>query len=159
YRAADVPVPDSIKARMASPRAADTLEQLQILTEARKQLGARKELEGHRDLDATIRGMTRILDARTVYLDPETAARRERFSVNKTSQVGVYIRRDKETGDWSVLAPWKDSPAYKAGIRSGDVLVSLRRSDNGDESIAARTLPAKQIEDLLEGAPGTRIDL
>jgi len=55
--------------------------------------------------------------------------------------VGVVLDRDKPTDDFTVITVIPDSPAEKAGIRPGDILVAIngmKVSEHNDESLSAK---------------------
>ena len=106
-----------------------------------------------------IRGMFTRLDKRSVYVDSKTVARNRRVSVNHTSQIGVIARRDKVSNDYVVAATVKDSPADRAGLKVGDVLVELRRTPPEGARVAVKGLANQEFNDLFVGPRGTRVDL
>ena len=66
--------------------------------------------------------------------------------------VGMQIGPQPRTGKTVVMHPFGDSPAYRAGIRPGDVLVEVndKRVDN---------LTTQEIADLLRGPRGTKVQI
>ena len=99
-----------------------------------------------------VRGMVQALgDPYSTYLDP-TQYRNEQdnFSGRHTGVIGIYVTF---TGDYpavSGLVP--GSPAQKAGMRTGDLIVSVDGKD-------AKGLSADQAATRIRGDAGTRIQL
>ena len=75
---------------------------------------------------------------------------------NKTTQgefsgVGIQIT-DDEDGSLKVVSPLEDSPAYKAGIKAGDVITHI----NGKN---AKGITLNQAVKTITGTPGTVVTL
>ena len=93
-----------------------------------------------------IPGMLRTLDPHSSFFDPRD------FQLLREDQRGAYFGVGMQvgpnaTGKTIVIAPFTGSPAYKAGIRPGDMILEVndKRSDG---------LTTTEVADLLEGAQG-----
>jgi carboxyl-terminal processing protease len=95
-----------------------------------------------------IPGMLRTLDPHSAFFDPRD------FQLLREDQRGAYFgvgmtvsERNRRT---IVIAPFPGSPAYKAGIRPGDVILEVngKRTDN---------LTSTEVADLLKGPRGTAV--
>ena len=80
------------------------------------------------DLDTftklSINNMLLELDPYTVYMEDEEKSGIEMLTKGKYGGVGIQIgKREKVL---TVISPMEDSPAKKAGIMSGDTVISLR---------------------------------
>jgi carboxyl-terminal processing protease len=64
-------------------------------------------------------------DAHTIYIDPESYALGVDVISGEFQGIGARVRQDATTGEIVIVAPFRDSPAELAGIRSGDVVVSV----------------------------------
>jgi carboxyl-terminal processing protease len=159
YEQVGMSVPKSILVRLKNIKRQGIVEHLGLLADVRKQLGVRDDLEGRQDLDATLRGMFTRLDKRSVYLDPKAVVRNRMFSVNHTSQIGIIARRDKASGEYVVAATIKASPADRAGVKPGDVLIELRRSPPDGAKVIVKGLAANEFDDLVAGPEGGRVDV
>lgn len=80
-------------------------------------------LDEHLLIEGAIRGMLSALDPHTMYLPPEIY---QDFQSDTTGQFGgIGIEITVKDGVLTVVAPLEDSPAFSAGIRSGDRIVKI----------------------------------
>lgn len=95
-------------------------------------------------------GMLKTLDPHSNFFDPRD------FQLLRDDQRGHYFGVGMQVGPRNgktiVLAPFGGSPAYKAGIRPGDVILEVndKRTDN---------LTTSEIADLLKGPRGTKVQI
>jgi carboxyl-terminal processing protease len=97
-----------------------------------------------------IAGMVSSLDPHSVYLDKK--AYREMRETVQGKFVGIGIEVGTEDGYVKVVSPIEDSPAYKAGIKAGDLIT---RIDN-------ESLKGVALDDAIKkmrGDPHTKITL
>jgi carboxyl-terminal processing protease len=97
-----------------------------------------------------IPGMLRTLDPHSNFFDPKDfeALREDQ----RGSYSGVGMQVGARNGKTIVIAPFEGSPAYKAGLRPGDVIlvVNDKRTDN---------LSTSEIAELLKGPKGTHVQV
>jgi len=100
-------------------------------------------------------------DPYSVYLDELAVQNLTDTTQGKFGGVGLYISKsaifDEENPYGrkpyvEVVAPIEDTPAYKAGIHSGDYIFKI----NGE---SAKDLSTSEVSDLLRGTPGTPVDV
>jgi carboxyl-terminal processing protease len=96
----------------------------------------------------SIDGMLTSLDPYTQYI-PESKAEEYRFqTTGEYGGIGALIRR---TSDYVLIAePYENSPAVRAGLKAGDILLEIDGKSIKDQQI-------NDISDLLKGAAGTEI--
>ena len=98
----------------------------------------------------SIPGMLRTLDPHSNFFDPKD------FQALREDQRGHYygvgMTVGPRNGKTIVIAPFGGSPAYKAGLRPGDVILEVndKRTDN---------LSTSEIADLLKGPRGTHVQV
>jgi len=107
-------------------------------------------VESSRLVDGAIRGLLLQLDPYSGYIAPNELPAFERR--NRGEFIGIGIEVGIRDGKLTVIAPVEGSPAAKAGILAGDVIVAI----NGRE---AERLSAFDVETFIEGTPGTKVQL
>jgi len=97
-------------------------------------------------------GMLRTLDPHSNFFDPKDFAGLREEQHGKYYVVGLTIGAQTRTGKSMGIHPFGGTPAYKAGIRPGDVLVEVndKRCD---------TLTSTEIADLVRGPRGTKVQV
>jgi carboxyl-terminal processing protease len=80
-------------------------------------------VDDHRLLQAAVRGMVSSLDPYSAYLDGDEYDDIKISSSGEYSGVGIEV--SMEDGQVVVVAPLDGSPAAEAGIRAGDVIVTI----------------------------------
>lgn len=101
-------------------------------------------------VDGAVSGVLRALDPYSGYISPEELPAYELQASGEN--VGVGIELGLREGNLVVLSPLEQSPAKAAGLRSGDLLLSIDGSDT-------RSLGVADGERLLQGEPGSEIEL
>ncbi|TKD71109.1 S41 family peptidase [Pseudalkalibacillus hwajinpoensis] len=83
-----------------------------------------KDVEQKDLLDGAIKGMIETLDdPYSVYMDPKTA---EQFSQSLGSSFeGIGAEVNMDDGRVTIVSPYKDSPAEKAGLRPNDKIMTI----------------------------------
>jgi carboxyl-terminal processing protease len=99
-----------------------------------------------------IPGMLRTLDPHSTFFDPKDFAGLREEQHGKYYGVGMTIAPQPRTGKTIVMHPFGDSPAYKAGLRPGDVLLEVndKRVDNAT---------TEEIKNLLRGPKDTKVQI
>lgn len=101
-------------------------------------------------IEMAIRGMVAGLDTHSAYLDAEEYE--EILISTAGSYSGVGLNVSIENNQVVVVAPFDGTPAKRAGIRSGDIIISIDDMpvvhDNLGETIAR-----------MRGKPGTRVKI
>lgn len=88
-----------------------------------------EEVDKQKLINGAIEGMTSKLDEFSTYMD-ETNSNNFSITLNGSySGIGVQIAEDKDK-NIIVTAVFKDSPSEKAGIKPGDILLSINGKDS-----------------------------
>jgi carboxyl-terminal processing protease len=101
-------------------------------------------------IENALNGMTTSLDPHSSYFDPKTYADMQVRTEGQYGGVGIVIAAD--SGAIKVVSPIDDTPAAKAGVKSGDAILAV-----DGKGLQGMSLDAVQL--LLRGKPGTRLTL
>ena len=100
--------------------------------------------------DGAIPGMLRVLDPHSNFFDPREYAKFREDQQGKYYGVGMTVAsRDNHT---VVVAPFVGTPAFKAGIRPGDVILKVDGKD-------CLTIGTTEVADMLKGPKGTTVHI
>lgn len=99
---------------------------------------------------AAINGMLDTLDPHSVLLSPEVFE--EMQANNRGSFGGLGIVISIRGGDLTIISPIDDTPAHRAGLRAGDIILKI-----GEESTINMTI--EEAVSRLRGDPGTAVDI
>jgi carboxyl-terminal processing protease len=159
-------LPSDLRQRLAQVKELSKNDLLRLLTDARKHLGKREDLDNGNDITYTLHPMLEKLDRHTDYIDPETLRRMEVEIRGHFSGIGVQIRRNTSKDALQVVTPIKDSPAYKAGIYAGDLITYIIREvdDRGrplpkPEKLSTKGMSTEEAVKKILGKAGTKIKL
>lgn len=108
------------------------------------------ETEDAKLLESAIRGMLVGLDPHSAYLDKKDFADLQTGTTGKFGGLGIEVVM--EEGFVRVISPIDDTPAQKAGVLAGDIVVML-------DDAAVKGLTLREAVDMMRGKPGTNIKL
>ena len=101
-------------------------------------------------MDSAINGVLQSLDPYSAYMSPELFKSMQTDTKGEFGGLGIEI--GMESGLVKVISPIDDTPASKAGIKSGDYIVKI-----DGEQVQGKTL--MEAVKLMRGPVGTSIDL
>lgn len=99
-----------------------------------------------------INGMLGQLDPYTVYVPPSQEEMFDRMMEGSYKGVGIQLDQNKETKEIEVVTPIDGSPAQKAGVLAGDIMLAV----NG-ESVRGITL--EEVMTKIKGPLGSEVRL
>ena len=97
-----------------------------------------------------INGMVRGLDPHSDFLDAEAFKELQVSTQGKFGGLGIEV--GVEDGVVRVTSPIEDTPAFRAGIKAGDLIVKI-------DDTATRGLPLSKAVEKMRGKPGTQVVL
>jgi len=100
--------------------------------------------------DGAIPGMLRVLDPHSNFYDPKAYAKMREDQHGRYYGVGMLIQ--PQNNKVVVVYPMEGAPAYKAGVRPGDVIASIdgKITDN---------MTSEDVANLLKGPKGTHVQV
>ncbi len=101
-------------------------------------------------LEHAIRGMLTGLDPHSTYLNPDEYKELKIGTTGKFGGLGIQV--GMEDGFVKVISPIDDTPAFRAGLEAGDLIIRLN-----DKSVKGMTL--NDAVKIMRGDPGTDIEL
>jgi len=101
-------------------------------------------------LENAIRGMLSGLDPHSTYLNPDEYNELKIGTTGKFGGLGIQV--GMEDGFVKVISPIDDTPAYRAGLEAGDLIIRLN-----EKSVKGMTL--NEAVKIMRGEPGTDIKL
>ncbi|HTJ93109.1 MAG TPA: PDZ domain-containing protein, partial [Pararobbsia sp.] len=101
-------------------------------------------------LTAAIKGMVSSLDPHSSYLDKKDYQDLQEQTRGRFAGLGIEI--GQEDGLIKVISPIEDTPAFRAGIRPGDLITRIN-----DKPVRGMTLD--QSVKQMRGEPGTKVTL
>jgi carboxyl-terminal processing protease len=101
-------------------------------------------------IDNAIRGMLEGLDPHSAYLDKEAYSELQEGTSGEFGGLGIEV--GMEDGLIKVISPIDDTPAQKAGIKAGDLIIKLNDTP-------VKGLSLNDAVQMMRGDPGTTITL
>jgi C-terminal peptidase prc len=166
YRQIDEKVPAEVRDRLQKVKVMTEPELTAMLADVRERLGKREDLENHKDLDYSLQRMLSHLDPYTTYIDPEMLQRFDDETSGHFKGIGIQIHENRTKGALQVITPLKGSPAYKAGLKAGDLITTITREvdEKGHklehpEVISTRGMTTNDAVKKIKGMVGTKVKL
>ena len=101
-------------------------------------------------LEDAIRGMLAGLDPHSAYLDKEDYEELQEGTTGEFGGLGIEV--GMEDGFIKVISPIDDTPAQKAGVKAGDLIIKL-------DDTPVKGLSLNDAVNRMRGKPGTKIVL
>jgi carboxyl-terminal processing protease len=107
-------------------------------------------VEDKKLLSEAISGMVASLDPHSVYLDQKSFREMRESVAGKF--VGLGIEVASEDGYVKIVSPIEDSPAYRVGIKSGDLITRI-------DNTPVKGMSLDEAVKKMRGAPGSKVTL
>lgn len=166
YRATNTKLPKELAERMESLSSTDTAALKKFLADAREHLGNRDDLKGTKATDIALQRMLHSLDPYSTYIDAEALHAFEIGTKQEFIGVGIQIQKDVATDMIRVSTPLRGSPAYKAGIVTGDIIVRIINTHDSTgkqlekpEVVETKGLSTSEVVKKILGKEGTPVSL
>jgi carboxyl-terminal processing protease len=99
-------------------------------------------------IDGALSGMLSSLDPHSDYMNKEMYKQMQVDTTGKFGGLGIEI--SAADGGIRIVAPIEDTPAWRAGVKAGDIIIKI------DEQLA-RDMSLPEAVKLMRGKPGTSI--
>jgi carboxyl-terminal processing protease len=100
--------------------------------------------------DGALKGMLSNLDPHSTYMDKDMFSKMMEDTSGEFGGLGIEI--SSAEGGIRIVSPIEDTPADKAGVKSGDLIIRI-----GD--VLARDISLPESVKMMRGKPGTNITL
>ncbi|MFO7655762.1 MAG: S41 family peptidase [Bacteroidales bacterium] len=108
------------------------------------------ETDPEKLVNSSIEGMLKSLDPYTSFI-PESEM--DDFTFMTTGEYGGIGSLIRKAGKMTIISePYIGFPAYKAGLKAGDTIVSINGQSVENKSVS-------EVSDMLKGTPGTSLKL
>ena len=118
----------------------------------RKEILTTNYLENEDAYDAIKKMLTKLDDPYTRFLDPKEFNEMRIDTTGELMGVGIQISLDEVTNEIVVISPIEGSPAFFAGVKPKDIIVSVDSKDIKGFSIDSTVK-------LIRGEKGTKVEL
>ena len=118
----------------------------------RKKLLSKKYPNSSDAYEAIREMLTNLDDPYTRFLDPKQFYEMRIDTSGELTGVGIQIIKDEESDGFIVVSPIDGSPAYQAGIKAKDRIISI-------DSINTKGMDIEKVVNLIRGKRGTRVKL
>ena len=144
--------PNIAETDAAKPQSVLPLEDLRVFTKAYEHIRSAyiKEVDDKTLLEHAIRGMLNELDPHSSYLDASSFEELQEHTSGEFGGLGIEV--GSEDGYVKVISPIDNTPAERAGIETGDIIIKI-----DDASIQGLSL-TESIE-KMRGPKGSEITL
>ncbi|MEO1958641.1 MAG: S41 family peptidase [Nautiliaceae bacterium] len=109
-----------------------------------------KELNTTSLVNKAIKGLLPNLDAHSSYLDKKAYKELKIDTSGEFGGLGIVV--GMRNGVLTIISPIDDTPAYRAGLKAGDIILKINDKATLDMSL-------EEAVNLMRGKPGTKITL
>ena len=103
-------------------------------------------------IENSLNGMLSGLDPHSSYMNAKQWADMQVQTKGEFGGLGLEVTEDRDTGVIKVISPIDDTPAARAGMKSGDLILSL-------DGKSVEGLSLNDAVDRMRGTPGTGITI
>ena len=118
----------------------------------RKEFLAKKYSDNNEAYDAIRDMLSNLDDPYTRFLDPKEFNQMRIDTSGELTGVGIQIAKDKESDSILIISPIEGTPAYEAGIKARDKILSI-------DNVSTKGLNIEDAVKLIRGRRGTKVKL
>ena len=116
-------------------------------------------LDAQKLVRAAIDGMLDELDPYTEFYSAKTREDLKQMATGKYAGIGAIIQYNKKTDRCVIGDPFEGMPAAEAGLRPGDVILSIDGKDTGVRGDRDAGDYSQSVSDALRGEPGSSFEI
>ena len=141
----------------AQQRSFDTAKNLDIFNSIYKELDLFfvDSLNSRKTIRTGIEAILNSLDPYTVYYASDETKSLKLMITGKYAGIGSMIRYYKKADRVVIDEPYEGQPAAVAGVKAGDIILSIDGKDTGKKGAKATNDFVSDVSDRLKGDPGT----
>ena len=121
-----------------------------VMEKVRREYVDGKDLTYQELVRNALKGMLNELDPHSEYMEPDKFEDLQHDTEGKFGGIGVVVSIKDER--LTVVAPMEDTPGFRAGIRTGDVIERI-------EGKSAEHMNVQDAVKILRGAPGSEVTI
>ena len=118
----------------------------------RKDLLEKNYSDRNEAYDAIRNMLSNLDDPYTRFLDPREFNQMRIDTSGELTGVGIQIVKDKESDDLIIISPIEGTPAYEAGIKARDKIISI-------DNVSTKEMNIEDAVKLIRGQRGTKVKL
>ena len=118
----------------------------------RKEFLAKKYSDNNEAYDAIRDMLSNLDDPYTRFLDPKEFNQMRIDTSGELTGIGIQIVKDKESDSIIIISPIEGTPAYEAGIKAKDMILSI-------DNVSTKGLNIEDAVKLIRGRRGTKVKL
>ena len=118
----------------------------------RKDFLAKDYLDSNEAYEAIRNMLANLNDPYTRFLDPKEFNQMRIDTSGELTGIGIQIFKDTESDDLIIISPIEGTPAYEAGIKSKDKILSI-------DNISTKGMSIDDAVKLIRGERGTQVKL
>ena len=118
----------------------------------RKEFLSKKYSNSDEAYDAIRNMLSNLNDPYTRFLDPREFNQMRIDTSGELTGVGIQIMKEKESDDLIIISPIEGTPAYEAGIKARDKILSI-------DNVSTKGMSIEDAVKLIRGPRGTEVKL
>jgi len=118
----------------------------------RKEFLAKKYSDNNEAYDAIRDMLSNLDDPYTRFLDPKEFNQMRIDTSGELTGIGIQIVKDKDSDSIIIISPIEGTPAYEAGIKAKDKILSI-------DNVSTKGLNIEDAVKLIRGRRGTKVKL
>ena len=120
--------------------------------ELRKKFLSKKYSDSNEAYEAIREMLSNLDDPYTRFLEPKEFNQMRIDTSGELTGVGIQIVKDKESDDLIIISPIEGTPAYDAGIKARDKILSI-------DDVSTKGMNIEEAVKLIRGQRGTKVRL